>query len=184
LGIRDLFRKRKKTEPEPLSNLTLSGLKPGFFVDYDLKTWEVVAYNYYDWGEGEISHEWQLKSADDLVYLEKESDDEEDWSLNHKIPFGRVGSELRAKIIENGDPPEQIVFEGRTYYMEEMAGGHFYKDGVGPGREFLRWSFEDQEGKHYLGIEQWDEEDFEASIGKPVEEYQFTNILPGAGAQK
>ena len=33
-------------------------------------------------------------------------------------------------------------------------------------------------GKKYLGIEQWGENDFEASLGEPVEEYQFTNILP------
>ena len=44
----------------------------------------------------------------------------------------------------------------------------------------LRWSYEDEEGEVYLGIEQWGEWDFDATVGKPVEEYQFTNILPGS----
>ena len=148
-------------------------------VDYDLKTWEVVAYNYYDWGGGDLSHEWQLKNGDGKVlFLEKESDDEDEWNLNQKIPFGRLGSKIKDQILEAGDPPNEIVFEGKTYYMEEMAGGHFHKDGQGPGKELLRWSYEDDEGRGYLGIDQWGEEDFEASLGEPVEEYQFTNILP------
>jgi hypothetical protein len=81
--------------------------------------------------------------------------------------------------LDNGDPPEELVFEGVTYYLEEMAGGQFQKDGIGEGQDLLRWSYEDDDGdSSYLGIEQWGEDDFEASSGFKVEEYQFTNILP------
>jgi hypothetical protein len=59
-----------------------------------------------------------------------------------------------------------------------MAGGHFYKDGTGPGQELLEWCFEDESGKKLLTIEQWGEDEFEAFIGEQVEEYQFSNILP------
>jgi hypothetical protein len=178
MGIRDFFRKDKKKEPDPLKDLSLSELKVGYLLDYDLKTWEVTAYNYYDWGGGDISHEWQLRSGDEVVYLEKESGDEEEWSLNRKIAFASLGSGLKEQIIENGDPPEEMVFEGTAFTMEEMAGGHFHQDGQGPGKELLRWSYEDDEGRRYLGVEQWGEEDFDATVGEPVEEYQFTNILP------
>lgn len=177
MGIRDFFKKKEK-EFDPLSDLSLARLKVGYLVDFDLKTWEVFACNYYDWGDGDISHEWQLKSGDEVVYLEMESDDEEEWSLNRKIPFSRLDSEVTKQILETGDPPEKIVFEGTTYYMEETAGGHFHKDGQGPGKELLQWSYEDDKGRSYLGIEQWGEQDFEATVGEPVEEYQFTNILP------
>jgi len=156
----------------------LAELKAGYLVDYDLKTWEVAASNYYDWGDGEVSREWQLKTVADVAYLEKESDDEDEWSLNRKIAFGRLGSEIKEQILETGDPPEKIVFEGTTYYLEEMAGGHFYEKGKDPGKEMLRWSYEDDGGRRYLCIEQWGEQDFDAAVGEPVEEYQFTNILP------
>ncbi len=178
MGVKDLFRKVKKDEPEPLIDLSLAELKAGYFVDYDLKTWEVTASNYYDWGDGDVSREWQLKSADDVAYLEKESDDEDEWSLNRKIAFGRLDSEIKEQILETGDPPEKIVFEGTAYYLEEMAGGHFYEKGQDTGKEMLRWSYEDDGGRRYLCIEQWGEQDFDAAVGESVEEYQFTNILP------
>ena len=177
MGIKDFFKK-KKNDLDPLADLSLTNLKKGYLVDYDLKTWEVVASNYYDWGDGDISYEWQLKSVDEVVYLEKESDDEEEWSLNRKINFSRLGPNIKEQIVETGDPPDEIVFEGMTYYREETAGGHFFKDSQGPGKEVLRWSYEDDSGRCYLGIEQWGEADFDAAAGEPVEEYQFINILP------
>ena len=110
MGIREFFRRRRKRGPEPLTGLSLAELREGYLVDYDLKTWEVMACNHYDWGGGDISREWQLKSFDDVVYLEKESDDDEEWSLNRKIAFARLGSGIKEHIIETGDPPA-IVFD-------------------------------------------------------------------------
>ena len=115
MGIKDFFKK-KKNDLDPLADLSLTNLKKGYLVDYDLKTWEVVASNYYDWGDGDISYEWQLKSFDEVVYLEKESDDEAEWSLNRKINFSRLGPNIKEQIVETGDPPDEIVFEGMTYY--------------------------------------------------------------------
>lgn len=182
MGIRDFFKKGGSEGPDPIKDLILKNMKVGYMVDYDLKTWEVTAYNEYDWGEGDITREWQLKSGDETVYLELESDDEDEWSFNRKIALGRLGSGIKESIIENGDPPDEIVFEGSTYYLEETAGGHYMKDGQGMGQPMLRWGYEDDDGEKYIGVEQWGEEDFEASTGHPVEEYQFTNILPGKGS--
>ena len=79
MGFKDLFKKNKP-QPDPLRELTLSNLKVGYFLDYDLKTWEVTAYNVYDFSEGDKTHEWQLKSSEETVYLELESDDADYWS--------------------------------------------------------------------------------------------------------
>jgi Domain of unknown function (DUF4178) len=178
MGILDFFKKDKGKDALSVTDLTLSDLEKGYLVDYDLKTWEVLAHNFYDWGDRDISHEWQLSGVDEVVFLEQESDDEDDWSLNRKISFARLGPDIKKQILETGDPPDEIVYDGVTYYMEETAGGHFYQDGQSPGKQMLRWSYEDDSGDRYLGIEQWGETDFEASIGQPVETYQFTNILP------
>lgn len=177
MGFFDRFKKDKPDKPD-LTKAGLADLKKGWLVDYDLKTWEVTAKNRYDWGEDDKSYEWQLRNGDEVIYLELEYDDVEDWSVNRKISFPSLGGAVKQAIVSQGDPPEEIVYKGTTYYLEEMAGGRFMKDCQGFGQELLRWSYEDDEGDNYLGVEQWGEEEFEASIGVPAEEYQFQNILP------
>lgn len=178
-GLKRLFgQKKEETGPDPLSQMTLRNLQKGYFLDYDMKTWEVTAYNYYEWGRDDITHEWQLKSHDETIYLERETDDEDVWAISRKIPVGRVGHDIIRQIVETDDPPDTIAFEGTTFYLEESGAGHFYKEGQGQGQGFVVWDYVDDSGKQLLSIEQWGEEEFEAALGEPVEEYQFSNILP------
>ena len=177
MGWKDLFSKKKK-RIDPLTDLTLSKLEKGYFVDYDMQTWSVDAYHYYDWGSGDLTYEWQLSSHDDTVYLERELDDEDHWSISRKIPIGKLDIDVKAHMLQHDDPPNQMQYEKTVFYLDEMAGGHFFKDGIGPGKELLKWDYVDDTGESYLSIEQWGETEFEASIGHKVEEYQFDNILP------
>ncbi len=163
-------------------DMSLSDLKAGDYVDYDMKTWEVVSRHHYDWGDGDITHEWQLKSHDDTIYLEKETDDEADWSISRPVVFGRLGEYVKNHILQHEDPPSEILFDGETYYLESSAGGHFYPQGKETGQPLICWDFEDESGDRYLSIEQWGESEFEAYAGHPASEYQFTNFLPGEGA--
>ncbi len=180
MGWKDFFKKGDDDKSEEtFKELDLKDLEPGCYVDYDLKTWQVKAYNKYDWGAGDISHEWQLATSDETIFLEREIDDEEAWCISRKIGFGSLGAKVKNHILQHEDPPDEITYKGVAYYLEEMGGGKFLKDGKGPGKHLLKWDYEDDSGKKHLSIEQWGEEDFEASAGEPVEEYQFTNILPG-----
>jgi hypothetical protein len=43
----------------------------------------------------------------------------------------------------------------------------------------VSWDFEDEQEKEFLTIEQWGETKFDMQVGFTVEEFQFTNILPG-----
>ena len=79
-------KKKKKEEFDPLQDLVLSKLKVGYFLDYDMKTWEVTEYNIYDWDDGDHSYEWELTSGNEVVYLELEDDDEPEWVVTKKIP--------------------------------------------------------------------------------------------------
>ena len=178
MGWKDFFKKKKTEETDPLNDLILVNLGVGSYVDYDMKTWEVTAYHHYDWGEGDMTREWQLISSDETVYLEQETDDDVFWSINRKISFNRLGPDVRNHILKNENPPDEIEFQGTHYFLEDSAGGKFFKDGTGTGRELLKWEYEDDSGKNYLSIEQWGEESFETSVGHEAEEYQFSNILP------
>lgn len=172
------FKKKTPKGLDPLKDLILQNLKTGYYVDYDMKTWEVTTSSYYDWGGREYTYEWQLKSADDTVYLEREPDDEDYWSISRKISINRLDPGIRESIKKQGDPPDEITHENTIYYLDESGGGHFYLDGKEPGKKMLKWDYADDSGNRFISIEQWGEETFEASTGMSVEEYQFTDILP------
>ncbi|HSR49866.1 MAG TPA: DUF4178 domain-containing protein [Acidobacteriota bacterium] len=180
MGLFDFWKKDKKESPDldPLHDLTLEKMKAGYLVDYDMRTWKVTARHRYDF-DGENSLEWQIEDGDQTWFLQREVDDEVYWSLSRKIPIGAIDGEIRKTIIDNDDPPERITYKGQTYYLEESGAGYFFENSQGSGEGFVYWSFVDEAEKHYLTIEQWGETEFEASHGIAVEEYQFTNILPG-----
>ncbi len=178
MGFSDVFKKKKKKEFDPLNDAVLWKMKKGWMVDYDSSTWEVIAFNTYDWGGGEISREWQINCGDETLYLEVEGEDEFEWCLNTKIRVSDIGDDLVEYIIEAEDPPDEIEYDGVRYYLEESSAGHYFKDGKGDGEPLLQWCYEDDEGELYLTVEQYGEEEFEAATGIPVEEYMFTNVLP------
>lgn len=179
MGIFDFLKRQPREEEiDPLKDLRLDKLKPGYMVDYDLKTWQVTAHHRYDYGDGYWGDEWELTSGREKIFLEREADDEVEWSVSRLMPLGMIEPDVKKHIIEHEDPPNQIVVKGKTYYLDDSGPAYFLKNG-GPERVgFIYWTFYDEEGDEFVTIEQWDEEEFEASHGVYVEEYQFTNILP------
>ncbi len=179
MALMDFFKKDEKEEFDPLADLELSKLKVGFFLDYDMKTWEVTAWNKYDL-DGDIVNEWELTSGREKWYLERAEDDDVEWTFSKKVPFGMLGSGVRQHIIDNEDPPEEITLKDTTYYLDESGPGQLYANGRGVPKPFVYWTFIDENDEKFVTIEQWGEEEFEAAAGTYVEEYQFTNILPAA----
>ena len=178
MALKDFFKK-KKDKLDPLRDLVLSKLRVGYLVDFDMKTWEVTGYNRYDFGEGYEAFEWELTSGREKWYLERSEDDEIEWTLSKKIPIGVIEGNIRQYIIENDDPPDEVFCNKKKYYLDESGSGYMYEDDEGPPKEFVYWDFIDEEDEYFLTIEQWGETEFEAAEGYYVEEYQFTNILPG-----
>jgi hypothetical protein len=178
------FKKKQEEESlDPLSDLSLSRLKKGYVLDYDLKTWQVTAHNRYDY-DGDWADEWELTCADAVLYLEREVDDEETWTVYSKISVSDIEEDVRAAIMTDDDPPNTVTYGGVTYEAESSDAGYFHKGGEeatgGAGKEFVNWSYVDQSDKLVLVIEQWGENDFAASAGSIVEPYQFSDILPGS----
>jgi hypothetical protein len=171
--------KKKPKEPEldPLKDLTLSNLKPGYFLEYDLKTWQVKGQNRYDF-DGDRTDEWELVSGEEVRYLEREEDDGVTWTLTQKIPVSQIEGNLQASLRNQEDPPERVTCDGVEYFGESSQVGTFFKDGTGTGQEFIVWDYIDRSQKLTLGIEQWGDEEYEASLGEIVEEYQFSRIIP------
>ncbi len=176
MGLKDWFK--KKDDFDPLKDLELSKLRVGFMVDYDLETWQVTGTCRHDYGEGDITDEWEITSGRMKRYLERSEDDEITWTLSKKIPIGAIDDDIRNYIIAHDDPPDKIVYNAKTYYLEESGTGRMLKQDATP-KEFVYWEFIDEDDENFVTIEQWGETEFEAAAGHYVEEYQFTNILPG-----
>lgn len=181
MGWFDRFKK-KTPETDLTRDLVLSKLKVGYFVDYELDSYEVTAHHVYDLGDEMEMEEWALNSGRKTLYLSRYEDDEVEWSLAKKIPIGAIDGNMRDYIQTHDDPPDRITYQDTTYYLDDSDAGYFYENGKGKGEEFLSWTFLDESGDNIVTIEQWDEDAFEASSGHYVQEYQFTHILPGRGS--
>ncbi len=173
------FSREQDTEEfDPLKNYKLSAMKVGYLVDYDMKTWEVIGYNTYDY-DGFVTEEWVLKSVDKVAYLEREdSDGEVAWTLTENISLGKILENVIEHTLKNEDPPETLTLKERRYNLVESGAGLFRKGGEGPGQEFISWSYCDDSERDVLFITQYGERDFKPVVGEYVEEYQFTNVLP------
>lgn len=182
MGLFDLFRRQEAPEePEidPLKDLVLDKLRVGFLVDYDLETWKVTAYNRYDFDEGDLVEEWELTHGRKKRYLERAEDDDVVWTLAQKVPLGAIERDVRKYIIEHDEAPQRLSWDNVQFFLDGSAAGYLFPGGDGKGQELIKYEYIDESEERFLTIEQWSETDFEASGGSYVEDYEFSNILPG-----
>ena len=181
MGFLDRFRrsKPKVEEPEfdPIADLVLERLKVGYLLDYDLRTWKVTDHTRYRFNDGGQAEEWELTAERDKIYLERSTGDGESWALSNTLPIGKLGN-VRSHILENEDPPDQIEYDGVTYYLEGSLGGQMIS-ADGTEHDLIVWELVDDTEERFLAIQQWSETEVTAAVGRFVEDYQFTNILPG-----
>ena len=186
MGFTNFFKGKKEGEEfDPLRDLTLSKMKVRYFVEYDLKTWQVTAYNKYDFGDGLWSEEWELTSGREKIWLEKREDDEVEWTVSKKLPLGAIAEDVRQHVKDFDDPPGQISVKEKTFYLDESGSVYYYPGGntQQQGQGIIAWEYIDDDDENFVSIEQWGEDDFEASQGYYVEEFMFSNILPSGDAQ-
>ena len=183
-------KKKRGRDDEPIGDYTLSKLRPGFLVDFDLQTWQVTAIKTYDY-EGEKAIEWELRAAGGEVrFLERsEADGRVEMSLTKSISIRDFEEDVMGTILEEEDPPEIVTRSGREYAAIEASTGtqaavddeqeETDKDAAcdPPGRPFVSWTYASKEGR-VVYVVRWGDRDFSAYEGEYVEEYQFTDILP------
>ncbi len=176
-----LFKKKKKDEELPHydpTNIKVIDIRKGFVLDYDLRTWEVIEEYEYDWGNNNFSYEFKLMSDSDTVFLSVEEDDHLVIQVVKKLNFSKLDESVEKALLDNGRPPRSINFNGKTYYRGNEQPGYFRNLDSEEWSEFVSWDYLDDSEKFVLNIEQWDDHEFEASIGTIVGEAEFSNILP------
>jgi len=174
----------EETDDAPL-DLTLGNLQVGWMVDYDLETWEVKGYNTYDY-DGFATREWELHSGRQVLFLELEEDDgQRRWTLSRSLALGELEEDVSAAIAAADEPPELVHWSGRAFNGVSSDAGEYTRVSGGGSdtrarREFVAWTYEADDG-HLLFLSRYGEQDLVAYEGQRVEEYQFTDILPGGG---
>lgn len=181
MGFLDRFRRSKAKEeaPEfdPIADLVLEKLKIGYLLDYDLRTWKITDHTHYRFNGARRAEEWEMTAERDKLYLERSTGDGESWALARTLPIGALGN-VRSHILEHEDPPEQIEHDGITYYLEGSLAGEM-TNADGESYELIVWELVDETEDLFLSIQQWSETEITAAVGRLVEDYLFTNILPG-----
>jgi hypothetical protein len=177
MGFTDFF-KRKQPKYDS-TNIRVTDLDVGFVFDYDLDSWEVQAKYEYDWGDNFFSQEYKIFNGSKTLYLSIEEDDEVYLSISSKIKVRQLGTQVHDDLMSLQKAPSSFEYEGKKYFLEKEAPGYFNdnsrsKDWV----ELISWDYEDESGKFLVCIEQWDEKEFEASVGKTIQEFEISNILP------
>lgn len=183
----DFFKRKKKkdTDERPdydVTNLRVTDLRAGFMLDYDFKTWLVKEEYEYDWGDFFFSYEYRLVAEDDEVFLSVEDDDGLTLTLSQRIKAARLDPEIFERIEDKGKPPRKISYDGMDFFREKESPG-FFRDTAKQSREqsaeFVAWEYFNEDETRILTIEQWDEDEFEVSVGKVIEEDELSNFLPG-----
>ncbi|MBB6459593.1 DUF4178 domain-containing protein [Flammeovirga kamogawensis] len=173
------FKKKKKEEKhyDP-TNITIRDIRKGYVLDYDLQSWEVTEEFEYDWGDNDFSYEFKLESANDAVFLSIEDSDFLTGTISRKVKWGKLPDEVDDALETKGKPPKKIVFDGKVYYRDIKSVGYWRNIENKESAPYMVWEYYDDSEKYVLSLEQFDDEEFEASLGIVEEPDAFSNILP------
>jgi hypothetical protein len=175
MGLFD-FLKKKDSQEYDVTNIKLTDLKEGFVFEYDLSTWTVEKTFEYDWGDECFSKDHKITNGKDTFYLSISDDDEIEISLLSKIKMSAFEEDIPMYIKLNEEPPSRISLKGDTYSMDSGSAG--YIKNAKQWDEMMSWEYFNSDGSKVLCIEQFDDNEFEASYGIVLKEYEISNILP------
>ncbi|MCC5944335.1 MAG: DUF4178 domain-containing protein [Bernardetiaceae bacterium] len=187
------FFKKKKKEEDELSfdptdmrlHTMWNKMRAGFFFDYDGKSWEIMEAYEYDWGDFFFSYSYRITSGTEEYFLNLENDGELEISITRNIKLFHLGEDVEDRMLNEGRPPQTIMYEGRKYYRDAESPG-FFRDIAKTPRdqsvEMISWDYYDETEEYVLGISQWGETDFEADAGFYIDDFEISNIIPAAQA--
>lgn len=177
MGLFDRFKKDKSSYD--VTDMKVTDLDKGFVFEYDLKTWIVEEVYKYDWGDEFFSFEYKISCEDDTKFLSVEDDDELFLVLSEKATMRKIQEDL-PELLAAENAPKKITFNGKEFYLEEESPGYFSNQTKDKNNwvEFISWDYIDDKEKEVISLEQWGENEFEASIGKVIKPLEISNIIP------
>jgi hypothetical protein len=177
MGLFDRFKKDKSDYD--VTNMKVTDLDKGFIFEYDLKTWIVEEVYKYDWGDEFFSFEYKVSCENDTKFLSVEEDDELELIMSEKVTIRKIHEDL-PELLAAENPPKKLTFEGKEFYLEEESPGYFSNQTKDKKTwvEFICWDYLDEKEKEVISVEQWGENEFEASKGLIIKPIDISNIIP------
>ena len=179
MGIFDIF-KNKKDEGKhyDATDIKVTDLENGYLLDYDFETWTVTKMSEYDWGSNFFTREFTIISKGKTRYLHIEDDGKLIVTLSEEVKFRKLGVEVLDYLELNGKPPKKINYLGTTYFLDEESPGFYRNTENEDWEELISFDYLDDDEEKCLTIEQWGDDDFEASVGIVIKNRDISNILP------
>lgn len=177
MGIFDFFRSKNERSYDPM-NITAMDLDEGFVFDYDLKSWTVNNRAVYDWGNNCFSYEFRISDGDKTFFLNVEQENGINLEIYSPLSVAEIEENVPEYINTHEKAPFKITYRGHEYRLIEESPGYYQENKNAEWEELISWRYESRESKYLIEISQWDELDFEASIGFEIKESKISNILP------
>ncbi|AZQ60947.1 hypothetical protein EI427_01570 [Flammeovirga pectinis] len=161
---------------------TIDHLKPGFLLDLEGKTWQVISEYQFD-VENESSQR-QFRCIADLEeqilsFTNEGLFKKVEWKV--KTNIYQVDPEIEKKIQQFGTPPNILYFKGHRFYKEITKKGHKFDMAEGDiitAEHTIVWSYLNEERDLLLHLEKNNHAKLSAYYGKAIDENYITEILP------
>lgn len=180
MGIFDFLKKKEEETHFDPTNITVRDLGKGYIFEYAIETWTVTALFEYDWGDNYFTREFVIKNGDTEKFLHIEDDGGLVVTLSEKVKFRKLGEDVYDHIESHDKPPKKITYEGVLYFLDEKSPGFVKEIDSANWEELISYNYLDEEEEKTLCIEQYGDEEFEASKGIIISELAISNILPVA----
>ncbi len=139
--------------------------------DFDVN---IIAKHVYREG-GETWYELEGDRGTEKVWIELEEDDELEISITlKKLKLSDIN--ISKSDLQRIDDKEsgQIIYEGQKYSYDDSGSAVFLRYGEEKNKEkFYYWDFEAEDGKHFIGVERWENNSYDVSYSEAIKRSQI-----------
>jgi len=163
--------------------LNLLDLHTGSQFEYDSKTWTVTNVTDCDWGDSE-SKEYDIEAGGEKACLEAGLEESElSMTVTKSISINMIDGDTIGHIHQHNNAPQELSMNGYQFYLADDYGGFCSNRNTGEKDEVYIWEYYDESENFVLTIEQWDENEFEASFGTIVREHEINDPHNSGGGR-
>jgi len=173
-----LFKGKKSEIEDTKIDFEIEDLKKGYFLDYDLTTWQIIDFSTYTWDNGVTDFESTLfDGGNKKLFLTYETINKAS-SMYWEVSIDKIWGEARQKIRADQDlSQETFTFEGKDYHF--AGEGSALVKSTKEKYTMVNWLFESSDHKHLVSFNRYDDRFIDAYIGIRITEHQISNITPG-----